>query len=87
MAERRNRDDYKSSSDTSDSDEEWTPSMNRKKSKGNKNSITVYIEFSSDSLEQTLYGIWKSGNATHLVRYTTGREFDQGLLYSPSDET
>ena len=35
MAERRERDDYKSS-DSSDSDEEWTPSMNRKKTKGSQ---------------------------------------------------
>ena len=33
MAERRERDDYQPS-DSSDSDEEWTPSMNRKKTKG-----------------------------------------------------
>ena len=43
MAERRNRDDYKSSSDTSDSDEEWTPSMNRKKTKGNKSESLVRL--------------------------------------------
>ena len=33
MAERRERDDYKPS-DSSDSDEEWTPTMNRQKAKG-----------------------------------------------------
>ena len=43
MAERRERDDYKSS-DSSESDEEWTPSMNRKKAKGNLMKETYQVK-------------------------------------------